>query len=277
MFACPRCRSLVNSIATLSRITQLSPLKIYPLWKIMDYSPFSQFLFRSSSVSIRNPGYRPAYSYVPERVWKRLSAGCASQFAGIIFQTDSGSEYLVRSFPMDSDKSAILPQAFLDRMKEMLQDDHKAFLEAYDQPRTYGLRVNTAKISCEEFERIVPFEVKKIPWISNGYFYSEDIRPSLSPLPGRALLSSGAQCHDTCFPDSHPAWGICAGYVCRTWGKSNCRWFRTEGERASGGKWYQHYQGKGPSSESGAFWDFQSFCGKWKAWEDGEKFPGVFP
>ena len=83
---------------------------------------------------------------------------------------------------MDSDKSAVLPQAFLDRMKEMLQDDHEAFLEAYDQPRTYGLRVNTAKISCEEFERIVPFEVKKIPWISNGYFYSEDIRPSHCPL-----------------------------------------------------------------------------------------------
>lgn len=83
---------------------------------------------------------------------------------------------------MDSDKLSVLPQAFLDRMKEMLQDDYEAFLEAYDQPRTYGLRVNTAKISCEEFEKIVPFEVKKIPWISNGYFYSEDVRPSRCPL-----------------------------------------------------------------------------------------------
>ena len=52
---------------------------------------------------------------------------------------------------MDSDRSLVLPQAFLDRMKDMLQDDYDAFLQAYDQPRTYGLRVNTAKISCEEF------------------------------------------------------------------------------------------------------------------------------
>ena len=52
---------------------------------------------------------------------------------------------------MDSDRSLVLPQAFLDRMKDMLQDDYDAFLQAYDQPRTYGLRVNTAKISCSSY------------------------------------------------------------------------------------------------------------------------------
>lgn len=62
---------------------------------------------------------------------------------------------------MDSDKLSALPQAFLHRMEDMLGDDFEPFLAAYEQPRTYGLRVNTAKISCEEFEQIVPFEVKK--------------------------------------------------------------------------------------------------------------------
>ena len=83
---------------------------------------------------------------------------------------------------MDIDRSTILPQAFLDRMKEMLGEDFDAFLQAYEQPRTYGLRVNTAKITCEEFEQIVPFDVQKIPWVPNGYFYSEDVRPSRCPL-----------------------------------------------------------------------------------------------
>ena len=83
---------------------------------------------------------------------------------------------------MDSDKLSALPQAFLHRMKDMLGDDFEPFLAAYEQPRTYGLRVNTAKISCEEFEQIVPFEVKKIPWVSNGYFYNEDVRPSRCAL-----------------------------------------------------------------------------------------------
>ena len=83
---------------------------------------------------------------------------------------------------MDSDKLSALPQAFLQRMEDMLGDDFEPFLAAYEQPRTYGLRVNTAKISCEEFEQIVPFEVKKIPWVSNGYFYNEDVRPSRCAL-----------------------------------------------------------------------------------------------
>ena len=103
---------------------------------------------------------------------------------------------------MDSDKSAVLPQAFLDRMREMLQNDHEAFLEAYDQPRTYGLRVNTAKISCEEFERIVPFEVKKIPWISNGYFIVRTYGLPTVPFTRQGFIIFRSQCHDTCFPDS---------------------------------------------------------------------------
>lgn len=83
---------------------------------------------------------------------------------------------------MDSDKLSALPQAFLHRMEDMLGDEFEPFLAAYEQPRTYGLRVNTAKISCEEFEQIVPFEVKKIPWVSNSYFYNEDVRPSRCAL-----------------------------------------------------------------------------------------------
>lgn len=71
-----------------------------------------------------------------------------------------------------------LSQAFLDRMRSMLpEQEYEAFLASYDLPRQYGLRVNTDKISCEDFEKIVPFEVKKIPWISNGYFYSGDEKP----------------------------------------------------------------------------------------------------
>lgn len=71
-----------------------------------------------------------------------------------------------------------LSQAFLERMKSMLPEkEYQEFLESYDRPRQYGLRVNTDKISCEEFEKIAPFEIKKIPWIANGYFYSGEEKP----------------------------------------------------------------------------------------------------
>ena len=79
-------------------------------------------------------------------------------------------------------KQPVLPAAFLARMQELLGDDYPAFLASYHTPRTYGLRVNTAKISCEEFERIVPFPVVRIPWIPSGYAYPEEVRPSRCPL-----------------------------------------------------------------------------------------------
>lgn len=72
-----------------------------------------------------------------------------------------------------------LHPAFLARMQEMLSaQEYTAFLESFNAPRTYGLRVNTSKISCEEFQKLCPFPVKPIPWIPNGYFYDEDTRPS---------------------------------------------------------------------------------------------------
>ena len=76
----------------------------------------------------------------------------------------------------------LLSPAFLERMQNMLGNEYEDFIKSYEAPRTYGLRVNTAKISCEEFEKIVPFPVTPIPWIPNGYFYPEDVRPSFCPL-----------------------------------------------------------------------------------------------
>lgn len=81
----------------------------------------------------------------------------------------------------DSDKIKTLPLPFLERMKEMLRDDYDAFLKSYENPRTYGLRVNTAKLSCQEFEALSPFKLQPIPWISNGYFYNEENRPARCP------------------------------------------------------------------------------------------------
>ena len=74
-----------------------------------------------------------------------------------------------------------LHPAFLTRMKEMLGNEYPAFLSSFSAPRTYGLRINTSKITCEDFENLSPFPTRQIPWIKNGYFYDEDIRPSRCP------------------------------------------------------------------------------------------------
>ncbi|MEE1113644.1 MAG: RsmB/NOP family class I SAM-dependent RNA methyltransferase [Eubacterium sp.] len=74
-----------------------------------------------------------------------------------------------------------LPQEFTDRMKKMLGEEYPAFLANYDKPRLRGLRVNTTKITPEEFEANAPFPVKRIPWVPNGFFYDNDTYPAQHP------------------------------------------------------------------------------------------------
>lgn len=76
---------------------------------------------------------------------------------------------------------SFLPDKFLEEMKELLGTDYEDFLESFQNPRTFGLRLNSSKISNENFVNTVPFSVTEIPWIPNGYFYEESSRPSKCP------------------------------------------------------------------------------------------------
>ena len=64
-----------------------------------------------------------------------------------------------------------LPVAFTDKMKELLGNEFEDYIKCYEEKRLYGLRVNTKKISVEEFKKICPFEITPIPWIENGFYY----------------------------------------------------------------------------------------------------------
>ena len=75
-----------------------------------------------------------------------------------------------------------LPEQFENKMKDILKDEFPAYIACYDEPRYYGLRVNTNKISVEEFKKICPFEIRQIPWIENGFYYDGDhVVPSKHP------------------------------------------------------------------------------------------------
>jgi len=74
-----------------------------------------------------------------------------------------------------------IPESFAARMKDLLGEEYNDFLASYDDARLYGLRVNTSKITCEEFEKICPYEITPIPWIANGYFYKGDVQPAKHP------------------------------------------------------------------------------------------------
>lgn len=70
-----------------------------------------------------------------------------------------------------------LPEEFLQRMQALLQDEYLTFLETFHQKRFYGLRVNTLKITPEELQARVPFHLRPIPWVKEGFYYEENDDP----------------------------------------------------------------------------------------------------
>lgn len=75
-----------------------------------------------------------------------------------------------------------LPKLFEDRMRKLLGEEYEEYLQCYSKPHFAGIRVNTLKITPEDFEHICPFPIKRIPWIANGYYYDADLhQPSRHP------------------------------------------------------------------------------------------------
>ena len=66
-------------------------------------------------------------------------------------------------------------------MREMLGEEFDSYKESLDTPAFHGLRVNTAKISVEDFLKISPFELKPVPWCANGFYYDEKDQPAKHP------------------------------------------------------------------------------------------------
>ena len=82
----------------------------------------------------------------------------------------------------DKNKRMKLPKEFLERMEKMLGTEYEAFLKSYEEPRKFGLRVNTAKISVEKFQELAPFHLTPIPWIPNGFYYEREDDPARHPF-----------------------------------------------------------------------------------------------
>ncbi len=64
-----------------------------------------------------------------------------------------------------------LPKDFLNRMQSLLGEDFEKFLKSYDEKPSRAFRVNTEKISKEDFEKIDIFNTEKIPFAENGYYF----------------------------------------------------------------------------------------------------------
>jgi NOL1/NOP2/sun family putative RNA methylase len=75
-----------------------------------------------------------------------------------------------------------LPKQFEDRMKELLGEEYKEYLQCYTNPHYSGLRVNTMKTTPEVFERFCPYSIDRVPWVNNGYYYDSEQQPAKHPF-----------------------------------------------------------------------------------------------
>lgn len=70
---------------------------------------------------------------------------------------------------------------FFEYMRELLGERYGEFIDAYDnKPRHKALRVNTKKISVDEFKKLFNGELRQNPLCKNSFY--ANIKPSLDPL-----------------------------------------------------------------------------------------------
>lgn len=63
-----------------------------------------------------------------------------------------------------------LPNEYTERMKELLGEGYSAYENALNSSPVKGFRVNTHKISLQDFEKLNIFSNEKIPYVENGFY-----------------------------------------------------------------------------------------------------------
>lgn len=71
-----------------------------------------------------------------------------------------------------------LPEKYLSDMKSLLGDEFDAYIDSFNKPSYHGLRINRLKLTGESFLKLSPFEVKKVTFIDNGFYYDNEINPA---------------------------------------------------------------------------------------------------
>lgn len=65
----------------------------------------------------------------------------------------------------------VLPEAFCAEMKELLSEEYPMYLQSFAEESHTAIRVNTNKITLEEWERINPFSKVRVSWTKKGFYY----------------------------------------------------------------------------------------------------------
>ena len=74
------------------------------------------------------------------------------------------------------------PEQFEKRMREQLgEEEFRAYEACFSKKVSSAVRVNTLKLSPEEFRTLSPFGLQPVPWTKNGFYYEDSDIPSKHP------------------------------------------------------------------------------------------------
>jgi NOL1/NOP2/sun family putative RNA methylase len=71
--------------------------------------------------------------------------------------------------PLIMGKETALPLAFMARMAALLDEEFPPFLRVLNQKPVPALRVNTLKLSVEQFQTLSPWPLTPVPWCPEGF------------------------------------------------------------------------------------------------------------
>lgn len=74
-----------------------------------------------------------------------------------------------------------IPKAFLEKIARLLGDDFDAFQTSLKLPVISGLRINTLKISPDEFNTLSQLKISPVPWCPSGFILDNQEVNSASP------------------------------------------------------------------------------------------------
>ena len=101
----------------------------------------------------------------------------------------------------------MLPQEFLDRVKNQLGEEYPAFLESLERPRAVALRFNPLKGDAPAMD----FVKEPVPWEKYGYYYDPEARPGLHPYheAGVYYLQEASAMSAVALLDPQPGEKVC--------------------------------------------------------------------
>lgn len=75
----------------------------------------------------------------------------------------------------------MLPLNYTQRMKELLKEEADDYFKSFNEEPFAGMRVNSLKISPQDFKAISPFSIRQIPWTKKGFYYELKDKPAKHP------------------------------------------------------------------------------------------------